>query len=134
MNQTEISQRIIAALSGAEITWRTTWAIARQLQLTEESVLQVVRTILFDRVEIAEEPSITGNPLMRLKPAPRYQPSLLCRLFRHEWWLHETDESYKTGVGYRTSVRHIMLPHCNRCGVANPNHGTATLEPITATH
>ena len=58
--------KVFMALDGPMYTWRTVSAIARQTDLPEERVLQILAKYNMQLTRLSETPSASGTPLVGL--------------------------------------------------------------------
>jgi hypothetical protein len=58
--------KVLMALDGATCTWRTMSAVARQTDLSEPRVAQILVKYNFTLTRLSEARSITGQPLVGL--------------------------------------------------------------------
>jgi len=58
--------KVFMALDSPKYTWRTVSAIARQTELPEERVLQILAKYNMELTRLSEIPSASGTPLVGL--------------------------------------------------------------------
>ena len=58
--------KVFMALDGPDCTWRTMRAIARQTELSEERVAQILAKYNLKLTRLAETPSFSGSALVGL--------------------------------------------------------------------
>lgn len=58
--------KVFMALDAPKYTWRTISAVARQVGLSEERVLQILQKYNRQLTRLSETPSISGQPLVGL--------------------------------------------------------------------